>query len=404
VTNRGQNTIIDLSYRRLYCDGAVLGKFEVGFATKDRYVSIERRDAPAFLDHFLQLRGFVGQRSENEPIELVKFGPALAYAFVLASTKTSGKANILDDRSLVETGDLMLFITLPPTQELTLPGFLAEGPDMSRLGLRLRCGFIYHRGSPVRLWICDLEEQADRVVARSLRISLMRLQAEYETLRIVCRNLLANRFVLSIGSQQVEGLQSYLNETTRRIGNYEKKATKLSRGDGSLVDLTRYVADALSPGELASLQSLMKQTRMRKNVAKKVVTSTKQVINNKEVYMGTTNINRGVAGIFGQDIHGNAASVSVQNAHWDELKDQPNLPALAQELDRLLAAMKSNAKTGEEYQSLASVVSAKESADKEDGPGVLAALKKAGQWALDTAKAVGVELAAKVISSSMGLG
>lgn len=71
------------------------------------------------------------------------------------------------------------------------------------------------------------------------------------------------------------------------------------------------------------------------------------------------------------------------------------------ELQTLLKALKEEAATSEQFSALAEVSKARDEAEKKKTPKVLAALKKAGKWTLDTAVKIGVPVAVEVIKQAM---
>lgn len=120
----------------------------------------------------------------------------------------------------------------------------------------------------------------------------------------------------------------------------------------------------------------------------------------KELFMGDKNINYGTAGAMGSHATG---TVNVYQSAWKGMTDV-DTNALAAELARLRAALREKASTVEEDKAVVAVGEAETEAQKGNGPGVVQNLASLGKWVLDVAKEIGVEVAAKVISASMGIG
>ncbi|MGB5112341.1 MAG: ATP-binding protein [Mycobacterium sp.] len=80
------------------------------------------------------------------------------------------------------------------------------------------------------------------------------------------------------------------------------------------------------------------------------------------------------------------------------------LPALANELRTLRAAMASQARTDEEFASLNEIEAAIESADRQDVDATRGRLASAGSWALGVAASIGGGLALAALKSALGLG
>ena len=116
------------------------------------------------------------------------------------------------------------------------------------------------------------------------------------------------------------------------------------------------------------------------------------------------------AGIVSRDtynVHGQAGAVG-RHAHAHDMTFQQvqagglDLPKLAEELERLRAAMSQKAeRSREQDKALGAVAEAADAAAGGDGAGVLRHLKRAGAWTLEVAKDIGVDVAAEVIKKAM---
>jgi hypothetical protein len=100
--------------------------------------------------------------------------------------------------------------------------------------------------------------------------------------------------------------------------------------------------------------------------------------------------------------HASAHDVSI--TQWKQVASDVDLPLLAQELEQVMDEMRRTA--GEEpdqYQSIAAIAGAKNSAKSNDGPAAMNHLRKAGKWALDIATSIGAGVAIAAIKAAMGL-
>lgn len=92
------------------------------------------------------------------------------------------------------------------------------------------------------------------------------------------------------------------------------------------------------------------------------------------------------------------------NQIWLQSEGDIDLPTLAQQLARLRTEMReSSGGSPEEDMAIAEVAQAEVAAKKSDGPTAMTHLAQAGKSALDVAKKIGIEIAAKAIATSMGL-
>lgn len=108
----------------------------------------------------------------------------------------------------------------------------------------------------------------------------------------------------------------------------------------------------------------------------------------------------GQAGAVGP--HAKAENNTFQQI-WNQSSSEIDLPRLADELGKLRLALKAEGTTIEHDKALASVAAAEEAAQKNDGAGALRHLQAAGKWTLDVATKIGTSVAAKAITSAMGI-
>jgi hypothetical protein len=115
--------------------------------------------------------------------------------------------------------------------------------------------------------------------------------------------------------------------------------------------------------------------------------------------MGNTFINNGQAGAMGDNAKAEGNTFQQLALHSADL----DLPKLAEELGRLLVAMKAEAQSVEHYQALASVATAAECAKQQEVPRLLEHLQAGGRWALDLATKIGTPVAIEALKRAMGL-
>jgi hypothetical protein len=100
--------------------------------------------------------------------------------------------------------------------------------------------------------------------------------------------------------------------------------------------------------------------------------------------------------------HAHVHDNSIQQA-WNESSSKIDLNVLSDELNRLRAALKAEAKSAEEDAAVGQISAGELAAKQGDGPRALAHLKNAGKWALSVAEKIGVAVAAGAIKTAMGL-
>jgi uncharacterized protein YjbI with pentapeptide repeats len=107
----------------------------------------------------------------------------------------------------------------------------------------------------------------------------------------------------------------------------------------------------------------------------------------------------GQAGAVGRGAH---AHDMTFNQLWSQSAQSFDLPALAAELTTLRQAMRKEADEPFHDKAVVEIGEAQEAAQNHDGPRVLQHLKNAGQWALDVATKIGVNLVTEALKKALG--
>lgn len=118
-----------------------------------------------------------------------------------------------------------------------------------------------------------------------------------------------------------------------------------------------------------------------------------------ELVMGDKYEISGQAGAVGRNAR--AKDMTFQQL-WQGQREQLDLPRLAGELEILRLELKRQATTREHDAAVAEVGAAAEAAEHGDGPEALSRLRRAGQWALGAATAIGTGVAAAAIKVAIG--
>jgi len=404
ITSDKQTIPIEVAFRRLYSDGLAVGKFEIGLATVGRQRKFNGGDAKAFLAHLLAIKVGLGSTDGQSISTLADAATPLLNAFTKATTRFNRALDGIQ-QGVVESGSPVLFLQRRAEEWFPLPFFTYSLEKQYRTqSISIECCLIPYRGRNLRLWVLTFDENADRQRVRALRLSLLRLHAEHECIRLVCRNIVNQKIRIKYGSKPSEDLQLYLNSATRRIALGERKASESEAGDPAIVELTRSIAEAIHPGERDSLLDSLKRAKVRKNIVNKVAKYAQSVIVAEEVIMSNDKYEiHGGAGAVGPNATAHNVNIVNYQQAWDGLKGQIDVAALSTQLVQLVGELRNRAQNPEEFRALAEVASASEAAKVDDGSKALQHLKSAGTWALGIAEKVGVSLAAKAIQSAIGL-
>ncbi len=119
----------------------------------------------------------------------------------------------------------------------------------------------------------------------------------------------------------------------------------------------------------------------------------------QEITMG----DRYTAGQVGAQGPGAHAHDMTFNQIWAQSQDRIDLGALAGDLASLRGHLRNEASAPEHDSAIGAVANAEIAAKAGDGPGALAWLAKAGQWAFDNASKIGVGVATAALKAALGV-
>ncbi len=392
---------LGLAYRRFYFDGMAVGKFEVGITSEiDHLASLDDDHVRNLFTHLLNLQVKVpalpakavtnGDYTTVTDTILGRLGKPLARLY--SGSTISHPPPVSLQNWWVVPGDPLLFSVVHDEWDGTLPSRqtmnMVKGIDIS--GCRLLHHHIPFAGKQLRVWHMIVKKGYGYRDVRTLKISLLRLHAEHHTLRTVLQHISTGKITVTPRSPESGILQTYLNDATRRISRLDKSASR--QAGNEVVEIARASDEAANPGARDALLDSLRILDVRKNIFQKV-----------QDYIVTNNY-------YGETVMGskydfsnseNKIAAVGDNAFgiWNE--GGGDLTRLRDELARLRAELEKRASSPEEKEAVEAVQQAENAAAKDDGAGAFGFLKKAGAWALDVAKSIGVPVAVEVLKKTM---
>ena len=394
-----------IAFRRLYFDGLAVGKFELGIATKTRSeVAFSKQMVKDMVDSFLNLPIRIRESRENyKECLLGNSAQYVANLYYNATTKHTDKvSNISSD--LVRAGRPLLFLDCQSDEAVPVP-YWARNVEIKNHTFDLYNCLVPFQGKNIQLWHLDNLSSAynDRDAARRLRIYLLRLNAEHESLRLVLRSIMSKVIDVQPRTPLSENLQCYLNEATHRIGVLDSKSS--NQFEDEICKIARESMDILNHSQKDALINVLKNIDIRKNILGKAEDYINKwrsltIINNiEEVIMGDK-FEAGQVGAQGPNAY---AHDMTFNQIWNQTRGNIDLKVLSNELKALREELQKSAKSAEEFAEIGIIASAEIEAQKGDGPHTLSALAKAGKWALNVAEKIGIGVATAAIKTACGL-
>jgi hypothetical protein len=397
---------VKVVFRRFYFDGLAVGKFELGLSTDNHgSISLSRKQTGEFIDHCLSLPVTVPALTDKAVIpslaraaiqtELGRAGKPLAGFYAACSVSHPPPAQLTD--WWVLPGQPLLVVIHDSSEKIHIPYLGKSVPRSEFLNADLSSYEVPYQGKKLRMWVIGLAERTNYRDVRALKICLLRLHAEHESLRVILQNISTNRIAVRPRSAESNTLQRYLNEATRKISRLSLEADDLAEGD--LAELARESEDMVNPGDRDALLTSLRNLDIRKNIFSKVENYVKTEINVKEMYMESKyKITGGTQGAIGDNAQASNNTFNTWHQSGGDLK------ALAGELAQLRAELGKQAKSPEEFESATAIAKAEAAAQNGEGSSVFEHLKSAGKWALETATSIGIPVAIQAIKAALGAG
>ena len=209
------------AFRRLFYDGQTVARVEIGLKHHNQTLALSLLKPHQLLSIILDICNLpttVPQiNNTSKVISLIKQGTALAKLY--ADGTISQHANIKSRaRELIEAGNPLIFIELK-SHEADFPlvpqGFIYIPADKV-LGANLAYGRVKTKSGVVNTWILQ-RGKATKEQARSLRLCILRLHAEQESLDITLNQIKRKRLIISSEQTIVDEFDKYFNEKIKLI-------------------------------------------------------------------------------------------------------------------------------------------------------------------------------------------
>jgi hypothetical protein len=257
--------------RHFFFDGLAVGKLVVVLTTLPASVQLEAGEFEQFIDHVFSIPASIhfpdGRIAKSD---LYAIRGHLSKFYLYASSKTR-KSDELGDKRWIIAGEPLVFCELSNEEQISPRKSLRRVDLTEEVGLTLAQQWVKKGNKRVQVLSAQRHDASTsaREKRRLLRMYLMRLHAEYDSIREITSLILGEVIKPNRGTPESEALQHYLNETTKKINRAGRKARKVSQGE-ELSELALATMDAISPGERNNLIDLLKQYEVRPQIINKV--------------------------------------------------------------------------------------------------------------------------------------
>jgi hypothetical protein len=254
------------AFRGFYADGEAIAKFDVGVAIEPSGTSL---DAIHTIER-IHAQLAVVPTVRSEPTALAALGPYLAKAYLLASTSTQRSNDV--QAWWIRSGAPVTIVQYNRRDGLVFPESMSSlVTEWSQGSVKLAHWWQPFEGKLRRVWFLGYEEGPDYPLARQLRIDLVRLHCERESLRIILKHVANGKLQPEPHSAGSDRLQRYLNDAIRRVTKLVRERRDVVASDASrLIELAAAdVLDDDTESLITDVDAQLKKLDVRPNILQK---------------------------------------------------------------------------------------------------------------------------------------
>lgn len=256
----GIKTAIFNAYRRYSSAENFLGRMEAGFVDNAEGL-IYRHQLPsnsvkleAILRHYCNMPVTV----DGKQFKLSRIGQRLADNYYLQSTPV--KVIPQARNKSVKAGDVVILLVYSTSNAFKLPHYSFKIEEIELPGetvkLKLHGYKLRHENLSYKVWLIELPSRMTdltkpaKAVLRNLRINLLRIHLEKETIRILLNGIKSKEILMDPDSAQAQLANAYFEQTGQKI--FQK--TRYSIQQQKLLDFALYSENSADPGSFVQLE------------------------------------------------------------------------------------------------------------------------------------------------------
>lgn len=255
----GRTSAIHNSYRRFYSDGYFVGKIEAGFVdnTEKELQEAGLTGQGINLENVLNHYAKLAVKVDGVDCPLYKAGPLLAKSYYVASTEKNKEEN--NWKAAVAAGEICIMAVFPSGSGINLPknAFqletfkLQDDRQANLYGYKLRSN--EYR---IKVWLLETPsgtESANQLgadILRNLRVYILRVHLEKETMRLLLDAIKNGPVKLEAGSQEAQLADAYFKKAGEKLFKKERFQLSVQK----LIDFALHSEEAVDPGNFSTLQ------------------------------------------------------------------------------------------------------------------------------------------------------
>jgi hypothetical protein len=391
-------------FKRLFFDGWVFGRFEIGIVFNELDDSIQISEGN--LKALMLSEVTIPDTSSSHPLraKLIQAGKSLSRLYLSSSTFTSYKNNQKLPTSWVVPCDPIIIIELNGKEHLSLTSgtSVPVNPD---LGIELTHHKVCIRQQQIRVWelnsgqLFASPQSPDNAISRKrykeLRVYLLKNHVILSGLREMLGVISSKQIDLTPDTAESNILHNFIELALKQLENYHQLSSKISTENESIEWTAGKAEGYITADKIIELQENILNLNLNIKIQSRL-----QFVLGRNIDMSTKiEQNQTIHGsVIGSQIKQTQTSIQ-QPSYFDSV----DLPTLIVELTKLKNECKKQDLCGDHDSEIGRVADAITAAKGNDRKKLEDSLKQAGKWVLGIAESILVATATAALMAALGL-
>jgi hypothetical protein len=284
VLEEGLSAAIINCYRRFFSDGKFVCKMEAGFVDNTEKRSARIKEKPVDISTLLMQYADLPVMINNKQRKLYTAGKFLADQYYLESTKKPAGDKPMKP---VKEGELCVVTTFSSVDNLQLPkhSFLLKQIELSanRGNLKIHGYKLRKSDQAIKVWLIETPVWKEgppndvKALIRELRMYLLRVHLEKETMRILLNGIKSGDIPLEQNSAQAKEVDDYFQDIGEKI--FQKKRFSFNQAD--LLGFALQSEEVVNPGSFSTIEDgihYFKDKYTRQNIEKAITGMARKIV------------------------------------------------------------------------------------------------------------------------------
>ncbi len=389
--------IKNISKHQFTSDGGVLSKYVFVFKITGYLEAITKDILEQIIDKLLNCK--ISIRSTNYKSIDSKFRNFIKdlKAFHIITTTKNGTHDIKQDSQFIKFCTPQIYFLLDGRETFANKWQQVKHVTKNEtFPFKLFSYWQNYNNSPYKIWIHQKVTSSSLIeLNRNLRISILRIHAEFECLNFVLSDISNGKLQVKEKSTDSSRLQYYISNAITSILKQRNKVEE-KIGVKNSIEYFKEIFYQFQPGDYETLVKRIKQIDFRPQVEQKALVFIENLYSQNLEFMKNKFTNSQIGAV--------GENATAENNQF--LQQNYNIPSdtdyskLVEELARLKRHIENEPDIPFKEMILENVEEAKQEAEKKNVGGVIKFLKSGGKWLLDTATKIGINLVTDLIKSN----